>query len=85
LDFFGYTPTNAYGKGHLFVLGFFIHCETVAQGRRIHNGKSTDVPVCWTACVFGKADTVAKGHFLPAPAPCEPTVVIFTDDWIVCP
>ena len=28
-------------QGHLFVLGFFIHCETVTQGRRIHNGKPT--------------------------------------------
>jgi hypothetical protein len=67
------------------VFGSFIHCETVAQGRRIHNGKPTFVSVCQTAIVLGKADSMARGHFLPAPDPCEPTVIIFTDDWLVCP
>ena len=56
-------------KAIFYVFGFLIHCETVAQGRRIHNGKPTFVSVCKTADVFGKADAIAKGHIFARPSP----------------
>ena len=38
-DFFCYSQTDAYDTRPSDFFGFFIHCETVAQGRPSHNGK----------------------------------------------
>ena len=68
-DIFAYSATNAYAldwhrclwrKAIFGFFGFFIHCETVAQGRRIHNGEAD-----FSSDFFGYAPTDAyapNGH-----------------------
>ena len=56
-------------QGHLWCSRLLYPFRNRGHGRRIHNGKPTDVSVRCPADVFGKADAMARGHFSARPSP----------------